>query len=72
MSEQNPAETAPEHFAIEQQVFASEPERLPPAAHAATDFDDVTDVELEEEEKKDEGKDEKGYEPQDHSGQWGV
>lgn len=46
MSEQNPSETAPEHFAIEQQVFASE--RLPPAAHAATDFEDGTDVELEE------------------------
>jgi hypothetical protein len=44
MSEINPVN--PEYHSVEQTVFSSEPERLPPAAHAATEFEDDSDVEL--------------------------
>jgi hypothetical protein len=62
MSEHD-AGRGPEHFAMER-VEATEPERLPPAAHAACEPEDDeldTDVELADED-----------EPTDHSGQYEV
>lgn len=60
MSERDPGR-GPEYFAAKH-VAATEPERLPPAAHAACEPPDEpdTDVELEDDE------------PSDHSGQYEV